>query len=464
MRTRRTRPSILSPVKEYAPLCGLLFVSASAPWLGSEPQTGWLTVGAFLVTAMALLSGAAWRLPRSSGPLVGIVAGVALFGVLQATGLPRSVVGLVSPEAVSFWREAGDLGRALGMAEPGPPSIALARRATLLASAELLGALALFVTTASLLTTNVRRRVLVVALLASCLAFFAVTAVRQNGGRLSGAFDPNNLAGFALAPLSLALTVLLLVLRRRSARPAATRREALAGILKRMPLLTAAVLLWLVLLGAVALTGSRAGLVAALVASSAALAMAQVHDRKHRIRGAGVAVALVVAAGAGALVVAGTGLSARLSSLDGLHGRLEIWRAAFEASLLFPVAGGGLGGVPEALARTYPFLDQFVVNAHSELLQALVAGGFVVALAVAIALAGTLVRLASMTLRQRHREESAYLLAGFTLVAGLFVHGFFECNLRIPATSTMLAVVLGLAFSSMRGGATLARERIESPG
>jgi hypothetical protein len=55
-----------------------------------------------------------------------------------------------------------------------------------------------------------------------------------------------------------------------------------------------------------------------------------------------------------------------------------------------------------------------------------------------------------LALRQKHREESAVLLAAFGAMLSLAFHGVTEFNLSIPAIATTLAMVAGMGIAAHR--------------
>jgi O-antigen ligase len=89
-----------------------------------------------------------------------------------------------------------------------------------------------------------------------------------------------------------------------------------------------------------------------------------------------------------------------------------------------------------------------VEQAHNDFLQMLVTGGWVGATLVVIAVGSLLFLLLAKWAKQRHREESAFALAGIGALIALILHGVVEFNMSIPAIPATLSVVLGVAWSA----------------
>jgi hypothetical protein len=92
--------------------------------------------------------------------------------------------------------------------------------------------------------------------------------------------------------------------------------------------------------------------------------------------------------------------------------------------------------------------------------QILVTGGAVGALFAVIAFVSLLWILLRKWKAQRHREESAFVLAGAGALLALGLDGVAEFNLGAVAVPATLACVLGLALA---GGDGTARERPPIP-
>jgi len=133
----------------------------------------------------------------------------------------------------------------------------------------------------------------------------------------------------------------------------------------------------------------------------------------------------------------------------GTDTRVEIWRASIDAWRLFPNFGSGLGTFREAFRRVQPAsIVGLVEQAHNDFLQLLVTGGWFSALLGIVAFASMMIALLTGWLQQRHREESALVLAAFGALLALTIHGLFEFNMSIPAIPATLAVMLGAGWAA----------------
>jgi O-antigen ligase len=168
--------------------------------------------------------------------------------------------------------------------------------------------------------------------------------------------------------------------------------------------------------------------------------------------GAGLAVA-ILAAVVFAATITREGPLERLLGTDpselGTDGRLKIWRGGIAAFRESPLWGWGLGTFREAFRPYQPAgLDGLVEQAHDEPLQLLVTGGVLGACLALVGFGALAFRLVTGFFAQRHREESAWALAGLGAFLALALHGLVEFNLSIPSVPATAAVLLGLASAS----------------
>ena len=129
--------------------------------------------------------------------------------------------------------------------------------------------------------------------------------------------------------------------------------------------------------------------------------------------------------------------------------RVLLWTSSLEAWKEFPILGSGLGTFREALRRVQPrYLQGRIEQAHSDPLQLLVTGGAIGA-AIGVLLVGSLfAALLRAWRRQKHREASVFVLAGFGALLSLTLHGLVEFNFSIPPIPATLACVLGAAWAA----------------
>ncbi len=173
-----------------------------------------------------------------------------------------------------------------------------------------------------------------------------------------------------------------------------------------------------------------------------------------RVTGTAVPVVLVVLAGLLFVgITTGEAPLLRFLSSDprdiGTDTRTRIWAASNQAFHHSPYLGTGLGTFRESFRRVQPqSIVGMVEQAHNDFLQMLVTGGWIGAALVTIAFVSMLLILIRAWMRQRHREESAFALAGIGALIALVLHGLVEFNMSIPAIPATLAVMLGLAWAS----------------
>lgn len=439
-------------------------LAAPFPWGSVQPGlagTGKITAGAFLVALLAFLSpDARLRLDGLRLPLAAF-AGLGLLGLLQLAPLPQGLLAAVSPASAEAWRGAGEVFGAFGRAAPAG-RVSLAPWETAGVALQALSLAALFLAAAVLLDRKTPRRLFGFVVVASGLVQVALAVAHDDRtSRLRGAFvNPNNFAGYL--ELSLAFAFGLLWYRSRTglaslgeSTDAEERAERVVALLPRVGL---AVVLFGVLAAGIGFSQSRGGIVAAtggtLLLCALAFALSPGASRARRV-GAGVLAVLVVLGTAFAIAGAGTVAFLRFflpdaSDLAGDY-RILIWADSLEAFALFPALGSGLGTFREAIRRVQsPEVTGLVEQAHNEYLQLLVTGGAVGALLGLLALVLG-VRAFLMALRQqRHREESAFGLAGLGALVFLLLHGVAEFNLSIPAIPATLAACLGGAWAALR--------------
>lgn len=247
--------------------------------------------------------------------------------------------------------------------------------------------------------------------------------------------DPNHTAAGLLLPLALALGRALDSRMRASHRAAAAAASGLMGL-------------------GIVLTGSRGGLVAALIA----VAVVALQDmRPARLMAA--VVALVMVAGTAA-VVAPPELGERLTSTSST-GRTDIWRLGLDACSQYCVLGSGWGTFPDV------YQDEFVTNpraggfrdegyrAHNIWLQAAVETGLLGAVLLVVAYALTL--LTASRLPRDLRGPCVGALVGLAVASSLISNLIFKYFWLVPT------YVLVAAAASRRAAAA-GRRSPEPPG
>ncbi len=434
-------------------VCALLFW-APLP-AGSVTPAGQLL---FRSTACALFLLALAARP-TGGPRprllpVAALAGIAALGLVQSCPWPAGAAAIASPEHARLAAQAAELTGATA-----PPSFvplaldaSVARGAALswLASAALLAAVMVGG------RRSVHRRWLLSALVAAAMiqlgwglarlqlsspGGLAAVLLRPEG-RLRGTFaNPNHLSLlFEIAMAAVAAWAWVELSRRRRA----------AGSRRVRALLPP--LVWLALLAGVVLTGSRAGLAAAVLATLVQAAALPLAGRGRR---AGLALALLLVVGLGALAALGSGLEIRRYATvslfeTNLRSRLLLAAPALDLWRRFPVTGTGLGTFEDAFPAVAPSeLTPVLWNrAHNDPLELLVTGG-VVGFALGLLVLAALLPPIWRALRDGDGlEDRAAGLAAVGALAAAGLHELFDFGLVIPANSLALLAVLGAAAAA----------------
>jgi hypothetical protein len=294
------------------------------------------------------------------------------------------------------------------------------------------------------------RRWLLVALVAAALVqivigLFRLDAAAPGGlgtvllrpeGRIYGTFaNPNHLSFFLeMSLMSVAAWSWreMAVLKRRPARGRAW--------------VFVPPLIGLLLLAGVALTGSRAGLAAAvfgLVAQAAVLPLAG-------FRRAGWVALVTLVLGLGALVAVGSRLDieryTRVSLFEeNLYSRFLVVQPSLELWGRFPLVGTGLGTFEEAFPMAAPPEQALLVwnRAHNDPLELLVTGGLM-GFALGLLATVALLTLSWRVLRRGRRvDDRAAGVAAIGALCAAGVHELMDFALVIPANALALLVILG---------------------
>lgn len=428
------------------------------------PYGGIFFAGTFRIEFVAFLCGAATFLSPARKPRLGsawlpvaAIAAIALLGAIQILPLPASILTKLSPVSAQVFRETSDIFTAFGRKAEAPTGrISLAPSDTAGTALMVLAQLVLFLSAFALLRTRARRRVFGVVLLLAGVFQIAYGVIDDESvERLHGSFvNPNHFAGYLQVALALAFAHLVFQLRQGN------RTESWKGriekLVKRLVPISTSVVLWGTVAAGLALSRSRGGILAAALSTIILVVFAVAHRRAPaRRRTALLVSAGLLAAGLFAASITRDAPLLRFLGSDprdvGRDLRVEIWRTSRSAWRQFPLLGSGLGTFREAFRRVQPReVSGLVEQAHSEPLQLLVTGGVAGALLGLAALFGTLIVLARAFFLQRHREESAFVLAGLGATIALLLHGLVEFNFSLPATPATFAALLGAAWAAGR--------------
>ncbi|MEA2602889.1 MAG: hypothetical protein QOF89_3881 [Acidobacteriota bacterium] len=448
---------VLTALLAFALLFAPLPFGGVTPWAESA-----LRMLCFLALAAAALAAERLSSLRPAAVPAAALAAVALLALLQAAPLPPALVALLSPQHAALERQAAGV---VAGAEVAPPRLTLAATATRSAALGWAAAAAAFLAAAAAGGRREHRRVLMGAVLAAALfqaffgtrAWFAHTASlwgvelhnAATSSRLRGTFvNPNHLGLYLEIALPVAFAWLWW---------AARRARDTAAVERRLLLLAAPVLIWLTLFAGLSLTGSRAGLLAAMGAVTVQGLLVAQARRRWWMAPLGALVAL------GALtLVAAAGMKEGLNRLlatsatdVSLGGRLEEYRAALRLWARFPLTGSGLGtfrdGFP--LVQTASLQGSWW-HPHCDFLEVLVTAGVVGAALVAAGL-WALVRQSGRVLREGSRSEDR--AAGLAALGILFSVGVHECldfGLTMPANAVTAAILLGAVTAAKTRGAS----------
>ncbi len=438
-------------------------LAAPFPWASVQPGllgVGKLTVGAFVIAALAAVAPDTRLRPGKAWLPVASLVGVAILGAFQIVPLQGSILRLASPASADSWEGAAAILGSFGMHAP-PGRVSLMPWETAGVTLLVLAYIAAFLSSLALLEFRAQRRLFgAVVLVSGGIQIIASMATDDRLSRLSGSFvNPNHFAGYLTIPLALAFAFLWFRTRHEVADlvDAATPEAKYRRLERLVPRVGTSILLWAVFAVGIGFSQSRGGILAAVGGSLLLIVLSTLHRRdpgtsRRPLLAASLAAAIALGT---VYAVVNTGrvpilrFMASRSTDIGADYRVLIWQASPSAWRLFPWFGSGLGCYREAFRRVQPpAIRGLVDQAHNEYLQILVTGGVVGASFGAVALVSGVWLLFRGFLEQRHREESAFVLGGLGALGILLLHGAAEFNFSIPAIPATLAAVLGCAWAA----------------
>lgn len=272
-------------------------------------------------------------------------------------------------------------------------------------------------------------------------------AKRYYVGWATGPFENrNSFAAFLAVGLAANAGLWVRALRRAADPEPEPGRRALLGFLLRhgLPLGAPA----LAMSAACVLTGSRAGLAAAVAAVTLTVCLNGLRRRRRREhRGGLAAIAVIIAAGGALAVLFGDSVASRRVGLEAsIDQRVELYRDVGRMIAADPIAGVGLGAFPEAI-HAYKSSDLTTdwKRAHNVYLEAIAELGWPMAFLTfaAVAAIGFGAARGAWT-RERLAPMPAAAAGGFLAVAG---HSFVDYPLQEPAICMTLALLLGTALA-----------------
>jgi O-antigen ligase len=418
---------------------------------------GMLVLPAVALAGLAL----AYRPPilaRGPTPLLDqlllIILGVA---ALQAVPLPRALLDVLSPQAVSL---AGVLYLA---GSDGPQPITADLPATLAATLFYGAVILIFFTARQVFDSGgIRRTARAIAIIGLAVAALALAQDATGGGQMYWRWRPlqegappfgpfvnrNYFATWAVMAVPVSIGYLT---AHASAHPgppphANWRRKAVAWIDGRAALLLAAAAL---LILAVAATLSRSGMLGLVVALVCGGELARRHEGSLLTRAARPAMA-VVAAGALALflvlgLVGPATLAARVGGSDvAVADRVTIWRDTVPVLRDFWLTGTGLGTYPTVMAVYQQSSPGVLFNhAHNHYLHVAAEGGIMLLVPVLMAV-GAFAREAWARL-YRDRSGMFWIRAGAaSALPGIAAQSVWETGLMLPANAALAAVLAAI--------------------
>lgn len=411
----------------------------------TAPSRALLTVLVSACLATTVLLTVPVRARAVSIPAVGLLA-IAALGIVQSLSWPSGLVRWISP---GHWQLAGGpeaLATTVPLSLAPQTSQSVALMWCTIAVAGLVGYMvaqarpARLVLLSGLITSAGLQ--LALGLLARTRPGSSIWGVEvaSANGRLRGTFvNPDHLAFYLGLILPLVFAWFLALVRRHH-----YGRRTRATLV----LLIASLALWLLFFVALTLTGSRAGLIAAvLIASAQSLAMALI-TRKARL-----------AAPGGLLLGAGTLAVFWLNSQNALgrlletsayeaqwSARLEAYRVAWQLFLEFPRTGTGLGSFRDAFALHRPEgLEGQWWHAHSDYLELAATTGLFGLVVLAVVVVAVTRMLVSRIRSDARSEVLAGGVGGLGSLGAAALHSAVDFGLTMPANAVTLAIVLALA-------------------
>lgn len=450
-------------VRPRALALAALLVAAPLPFGSVAPGPATM----LLVATLAALALALWTadtpatgsgFPRELAVTAAALAAVALLGWLQSLPAPAGVARLLAPETVRLVDQAAGLaGPAPGSTGAGEAGVALslAPAASRSAALDWLLPAAGFTAAAALGSSRRVRRTLGGALLVAGAVQVVIgvaqwvsrsntlwgVALPEMGSRLRGSFvNPNHLALFLEIALAVAFAWTWWAVR-RTILDGGRAEDRLLGV--GPPALCS-----LLLFGGLVLTGSRAALLAALLAMAVqGMVIGSRRGRKWLLAG-GLAAGLAGVAALAALGAEGAFTRLTASSVDELGGgyRVEAARATLDLFRRFPIVGSGLGSFQAAFPLVQPpTIPGFWRHAHADWIEFLATTGVFGAALLGVGLFFYGKRLRRVVLHGERSEGRAAGLAALGALVAVAIHSFADFGLTMPANALALAVVAGAA-------------------
>lgn len=399
-------------------------------------------------------------------------AGALLFlavGALQLIPLEPSLLRALSPESHAIWSGASEVAALAGAKPRAAWPISVDPRATALELLRVAALFAAFTTSALLVRSHTRRRVLA-AVLCAAAVFESLYGLREAAlqryeiwgwvnrlvfHRVTGTFvNPNHFAHYLAIVLPMALFLGASLWHRAGPRGTPLLRR-LGVLLERHALMMGFTILAAVsCLAALLLAQSRGALLA--LAAASLLVAAMIPGRRTR--------RVLFAATAGLTLLLGLAFFlgtertvARFTPTDtgkSTLGRRFALVTAARVWQRFPTFGSGLGTFERVVSMEQRHdLGHIYHHAHNDYAETAATAGTLGAIVALVTIAGGYVALARMTFGERARElawvRRAFQAAALLSIAVALVHALFEFNFYIPANPATLAAIAGAAVASV---------------
>lgn len=437
----------------------MILVGASLRPLASRPlEQLVLHLAGALVLALAVWTPGARSALRAIRVPVGAMLLLSTLAWLQSIPLPEWLVAWLSPEHARLTRDAFEV---LEDAESPRFYLSLAPEASRLAALSWATAAAFFFAAHC---AGAKRRIAVAILLGGLLQLVIGFPPWNDFShlRLKGSLgSPGNLAFYLEICLALVFAAGWWAYR--------TSQRDYDTVWMRTARIGIPATLWLVLFAGLLITGSRAGLAAALLAVSLQGVMLFPGVRGRALAGAGIGLAV-----AGSLLVAVFGgreilfrllasplfeaatFSGRPDAYEVVfeHGRLDVWSLALDVGSRFPWLGTGQGTFYSAFQLVHPEWMRSgvtIYHAHNDPIELLVTGGGVALTIAALGVASVLSMLWKRFSSRTALEARALALGGIGAIAGTGLLDLTVFGLLLPSNATTLAILLGSASATYAG-------------
>lgn len=353
----------------------------------------------------------------------------------------------IAPVNLRIYHETAEILGLFGAREAPLPRISIVPGDTEASLLGLFGCLALFLACATLMRSRARRRVFAGVVLAAGLLQAPFLLSRGAGAPArEGTFAVSLGLGAALLVGFGSLWAALLTGAERAS-DAPDRAEQFE---RRFTPVAIRALVCLVLGTALVLCRIPASVAAAAAALAVGVVLGAVRRRTDaRRRAGGALISLFFAA---TLLAFTTAFAPETDGATAPSSRVDAVRAsALDAWREFPIVGSGLGTFREAFRRVQPrALTGLVESAHSEFLETLVTMGVTGAALAVLVVTSLLVLLLKAWRAQRHREESAVVLAAFGALLFWTLATLAESSPDSASALPLLAAVLGTGWAASR--------------